>query len=118
MRQSDIKEGETYLFVATDVPQRKHLEGKPFTVVEKRAVYRRFTGQRGGFKNRYFNTDNVGARAEELEPMPAQLAGTVQCPHCQQISLIDEIEADKKCPECGELVDLPAPPPADDQLLF
>jgi hypothetical protein len=69
MRQSDITIGETYLFVATDNPTRKHLEGEPFTVEYKKAVWRK-TGRKGSRKqNRFFNADGVGARAEELGEM-------------------------------------------------
>lgn len=69
MRGSDIKQGETYMFVATDSPARKHLEGEPFTVTRIEFVFRRF--KRKGTKKvkRFFNEDGVGARAEELEPM-------------------------------------------------
>jgi hypothetical protein len=66
MQQKDIEIGETYLFVATDNPTRKHLEGELFTVEYKKAVWRK-TGRKGSRKqNRFFNADGVGARAEEL----------------------------------------------------
>lgn len=67
MKSSQIKVGETYMFVATDNPARKHLEGQPFEVTEIKAVFRRIRGTRK--VKRFFNEDGVGARAEELEPM-------------------------------------------------
>lgn len=69
MKGSEIKTGTTYMFVGTDSPARKHLEGEPFEVVEIKAVFRRF--KRAGTRKvkRFFNADGVGARAEELEPM-------------------------------------------------
>jgi hypothetical protein len=67
MKSSDIKTGETYMFVATDSPARKHLEGQPFTVYEIKAVWRRIRGTRK--VKRFFNEDGVGARADELEPL-------------------------------------------------
>lgn len=72
MTKRDIRDGETYLFVATDSPVRKHLEGHPFTVAERRFVFRKFRGQRTQKHLRFFNDDGVGARAEELEPLPPE----------------------------------------------
>lgn len=74
MRGSEIKQGETYMFVATDSPARKHLEGQPFTVVEIKAVWRRVRGTRK--VKRFFNEDGVGARADELEPLDATPVAT------------------------------------------
>lgn len=68
MKSADIKQGETYTFVATDSPARKHLEGEPFTVVRIDNVWRKFKGKGRKKVKRFFNEDNVGARAEELEP--------------------------------------------------
>lgn len=68
MKGSDIKTGETYLFVATDQQSRKHLEDTEFTVVDIRKVWRK-TYKKSRQVKRYFNADGVGARAEELEPL-------------------------------------------------
>lgn len=68
MKSSDIKQGETYTFVATESEARKHLEGEPFTVVRIEFVWRKFRGKGRKRVKRFFNEDNVGARAEELEP--------------------------------------------------
>lgn len=67
MKSSEIKVGETYLFVATESPARKNLEGEPFTVVDIKPVWRRIFRQSKRVK-RFFNADGVGARADELEP--------------------------------------------------
>lgn len=68
MKSSQVKQGETYLFVATDSQARKHLEGQPFYVAEIKAVWRRTFKQSRRVK-RFFNEDGIGARAEELEPL-------------------------------------------------
>lgn len=70
MKQRDIKEGESYLFIATESPDRKHLEGTKFTVWRIEPVFRRFKGKGTRRVMRNFNEDGVGARAEELEPLP------------------------------------------------
>lgn len=67
MKASDIKEGGTYMFVATDSLSRKHLEGELFTVVQIKNVWRRRFKTSRKVK-RFFNSDGIGARAEELEP--------------------------------------------------
>lgn len=36
MKQSEVKTGDTYLFMATDDPLRQHLVGKPFHVTGTR----------------------------------------------------------------------------------
>lgn len=71
MKASRIKPGETYFFVATDSPARKHLEGTPFEVVEIKAVWRR-QFKKSRKTKRFFNAEGVGARAEELEPLAGQ----------------------------------------------
>lgn len=72
MKGSEIKQGETYMFVATDSPARKHLEGQEFTVVEIKAVFRRLFKKGTRKVKRFFNEDGVGARAEELEPLDSK----------------------------------------------
>ena len=67
MKSSEIVQGETYLFLATDSASRKHLEGEPFTVIEIKSVWRRI-GRKRKVK-RFFNEAGDGARAEELEPI-------------------------------------------------
>lgn len=71
MKGNQIQVGGTYMFVATDSPGRKHLEGQPFTVERIEAVWRRRFKQSRKVK-RFFNEDNVGARAEELEPLDSE----------------------------------------------
>jgi hypothetical protein len=68
MKSSEIKQGETYLFIATDNPLRKGLVGQPFTVYEIKRVWRRVKKKRANVK-RFFNEFGEGARAEELEPL-------------------------------------------------
>lgn len=67
MKTNDIKAGETYFFVATDSPARKHLEGTPFEVVQIKPVWRRLNKKSKRVK-RFFDADGNGARADELEP--------------------------------------------------
>jgi hypothetical protein len=74
--------GETYAFVATDSPARKHLEGTEFTVEYKKQVWRAQTGSRRVQVWRYFNADGVGARASELEPLGKS------CHVCQQPTVV------------------------------
>lgn len=66
MRESEIEIGKTYLFRATSSPERQHLVGKEFTVVEIKDVWRRFQTRMPRKVKRFFNEDGVGARAEEL----------------------------------------------------
>jgi uncharacterized protein YifE (UPF0438 family) len=68
MKSSEIKAGQTYMFVATESPARKHLEGQPFTVVNIEAVWRKVF-RRSKKVKRFFNEDGIGARADELEPL-------------------------------------------------
>ncbi len=71
MRRSEIKEGETYFFVASRDATRCHLNGQPFTVTEKKS-YR--TGKKTMDAVIYFvNSEGQKAYAEELEPMPDSL---------------------------------------------
>jgi hypothetical protein len=69
MKRQDIKEGETYHFIATTSPERQHLVGKPFTVSELKPVWRKLKRARKKVY-RAFNDDGIGARPEELEPLP------------------------------------------------
>jgi hypothetical protein len=69
MKSADIKIEETYLFVATDSPARKHLEGQEFTVVRSEFVWRRVKKKGSRRVKRFFNEAGDGARAEELEPL-------------------------------------------------
>jgi hypothetical protein len=79
VKSNEIKQGETYLFVATESPARKHLEGEPFTVVDIKAVFRRIHRKGTRKVKRFFNADGVGARADELEPLPER---ENPCRHC------------------------------------
>ncbi len=73
MLVKEIEDGATYLFVATDSTARQPLVGYPFTVQYRKAVFRKFRGQATRKRLRFFNDDGVGARAEELEPLPPEL---------------------------------------------
>lgn len=77
MRHQDIKEGATYMFVATLDEKRKHMEGKPFTVSSKKKVWRAQTVSRRHKVMRIFNEDGVAVRPDELEPLPDD-----HCPEC------------------------------------
>lgn len=68
MKSSDIKEGETYMFMGSESPARAHLAGTHFKVTEIKAVWRRQFKQSKRVK-RFFNEDGIGARADELEPL-------------------------------------------------
>jgi hypothetical protein len=69
MKSADIKQDETYLFVGTDSPARKHLEGEEFTVTRIEYVWRRLKKKGSRRVKRFFNEAGDGARAEELEPL-------------------------------------------------
>lgn len=104
MHKNDIKEGETYIFIGSDSPARKHLSGQAFTVIEKKHVFRRT--KKGQIKKslRLFNEDGVGARAEELGELPADW-----CPDCKEVQMkfIETIEGRYfnedvlECSNCG-----------------
>lgn len=79
MKGKDIQEGGTYHFVGSDNPERQHLAGQAFTVTTIRPVFRRFKIKGTRKVNRYFNADGVGARAEELEPLPEREAPCSEC---------------------------------------
>lgn len=111
MKGSQIIIGQTYLFVATEALGRKHLEGMAFTVIEKKAVFRRL--KKGHRKvNRFFNEDGVGARPEELEPLPERENG---CSHCAIGEMIDvehipranEMATRYECNNCGHTETFP-----------
>lgn len=72
MKSRDIKQGETYMFMATDSVVRKNLEGTEFTVINIQSVWRRRFKQSRRVK-RFFNQDGIGARAEELEPLDSKI---------------------------------------------
>lgn len=111
MKAIDIQVGETYMFVATDAPARKSLEGHPFKVVDIRPVWRRRDKISRRVK-RFFNEDGVGARADELEPLDE---GRFACDHCGKVSNVSEVAIDddtgsadkvyEVCPNCGERID-------------
>lgn len=113
MRKQDIEIGETYLFVATDSPTRKHLEGQPFKVVERKAVFRKL--KRGTRKPiRFFNENGVGARAEELGPLP--LNEWYVCHQCKEATKYGELHIDGDaesaqclCPNCGAVAQVQGP---------
>lgn len=110
MKRDDIEVGETYLFVGSDSPKRKHLAGQPFTVVTKDRVYRKVSyrhKKRSMKVLRFFNDDGIGARAEELETLPNQ--EFYKCTHCKEFSRIADLhvrplneEIGRACPHCGE----------------
>lgn len=75
MRRSEIKEGETYLFVASRDATRNHLQGKPFTVTEKKTYQ---SGRKTKDRIIYFvNSEGQMAYAEELELMPNELPNRI-----------------------------------------
>ncbi len=78
MKHKDIKVGETYLLV-TDNLTRQHLSGQPFTVTEKRKVWRAQTVSRRHKVWRYFNEDAVAVRADELQELPEREFPCQQC---------------------------------------
>lgn len=86
MLVKEIEDGATYLFVATDSADRQPLVGYPFTVQYRKAVFRKFRGQATRKRLRFFNDDGVGARAEELEPLPPEL-------HAWDLLSREELEA-------------------------
>jgi hypothetical protein len=120
LKKDDIEVGETYLFVGSDSLKRAHLAGHPFTVTSIDKVYRKISyrkGKRSMKVTRFFNDDGVGARAEELETLPA--TGFHQCTTCNEWSRLEDLHAAeenetivKACPHCGATVTL-QPPPAD-----
>lgn len=113
MKRDDIEIGETYLFIGSDSPKRKHLAGQPFTVVSKDQVYRKVSyrhKKRSMKVTRFFNDDGVGARPEELEPL-SQHEWSI-CPTCKHVEKVADLSyTDGKttvtCNECGEIY-LPA----------
>jgi hypothetical protein len=111
MKRDDIEVGETYLFVGSDSPKRKHLAGQPFTVVSKDRVYRKvkYRHKNRTMKvTRFFNDEGVGASAEELGALPK--TGFYYCNHedCRKWSRIEDFTINgfdrQCCPHCGELV--------------
>jgi len=110
MLKSEIVVGETYYFVGSDSPTRKHLAGMPFKVVRKERVFRKQAYRRGKARTgtvkvlRFFNDDNIGARAEELEPLPEREWS--KCSHCNDAHKYADLEYNDrgklaKCPACG-----------------
>jgi predicted RNA-binding Zn-ribbon protein involved in translation (DUF1610 family) len=107
MKRDDIEVGETYLFMGSDSPKRKHLAGQPFTVTSKDQVYRKVSyrhKKRSMKVTRFFNDDGVGARAEELGALPGDFTRCRNCGSWSNITLIaPEVEKGPiNCPECGE----------------
>lgn len=104
MQAKDIKDGETYFFLGTDSVKRKHLEGRPFTVQYREAVFRRFKGQGTRKRMRFFNDDGVGARASELESLPQHFDGWAELSEEEQEALVASYSA---LPPAQDIVDLP-----------
>lgn len=92
MQKRDIDDGETYLFIGTTSAEREHLVGRPFTVSYRKAVFRK-AGGRTGKRIRFFNHDGVGARAEELEPLPDEYAGFDEMDPVEQEKLVEMFRA-------------------------
>jgi hypothetical protein len=108
MKRDDIEVGQTYLFVGSDSPKRKHLAGQPFTVASKDQVYRKVSyrhKKRSMKVTRFFNDDGIGARADELEPLPKDDFN--QCEECKKWYK-NEAGFDgflpNECPNCGALL--------------
>jgi hypothetical protein len=79
MKNKEIKEGEIYMFVATEDPNRKHLEGKPFTVSGTKNRYTYKTGKPVKARIAFLNENGDVARADELETMPETLPLCTGC---------------------------------------
>ncbi len=111
MKGSKIVIGETYHFVGSESPKRQHLAGQQFTVTDKKAVFRRF--RKGTRKTyRYFNAEGIGARPEELEPMPERENGCSQCAIGEMIHTGDSPRANETamtftCNNCGHTETFP-----------
>jgi hypothetical protein len=109
MKSSDIKEGETYMFMGSESPTRAHLAGEPFTVVQIKAVWRRQFKKSKRVK-RFFNAEGIGARADELEPMPER---EWPCPECEHGGIEPDGSVHPngtqvfKCDECGHTLRFP-----------
>lgn len=105
MKHSDIEVGKTYLFVATDSPARKHLEGTAFTVTNKDKVWRRKGGRRHR-SWRAFNADGVAVRPDELGELPDD-----HCPNCfvGTFGLVECHNGREKfeCDKCGHTQTFP-----------
>jgi predicted RNA-binding Zn-ribbon protein involved in translation (DUF1610 family) len=109
MKRDDVEVGETYLFIGSDSPKRKHLAGQAFTVVSKDQVYRKVSyrhKKRSMKVIRFFNDDGIGARAEELGALPKDFT---RCRNCGCWSNLAEIKPEVEkgpinCPECGESI--------------
>lgn len=95
MLVKEIEDGTTYLFVATDNVARQALVGYPFTVQYRKAVFRKFKGQATRKRIRFFNDDGVGARAEELEPLPPEL-------HAWHLLTTEELEGFARALRSGQ----------------
>jgi hypothetical protein len=111
MKRDDIEIGETYLFMGSDSPKRKHLAGQPFTVTSKDQVYRKVSyrhKKRSMKVTRFFNDDGVGARAEELGTLPK--TGFYHCKNenCRKWSRVEDLTVESGpgqfCGHCGEMV--------------
>lgn len=119
MHPKDIVIGETYLFIATLNPERKHLEGQAFTVVRKERVFRKVPYRRGkhnaGTRKvlRFFNDDGVGARADELGELPEQKDNReFPCKICDTgemkcTGVHPNGQEQYECNECGETKSFP-----------
>lgn len=101
MLKKDIEDGETYLFIGTDSAVRQHLVGRPFTVAYRKAVFRKTSG-RTGKRVRFFNHDGVGARSEELEPLPPEYAGFDALDPEEQMRLMDAFRAPEPRPKVAK----------------
>lgn len=124
MKRDDVEVGETYLFIGSDSPKRKHLAGQAFTVVSKDRVYRKVSyryKKRSMKVTRFFNDAGVGARAEELEPLPKE--GFFYCKTCEKwypdyethsnVPILENATAGKPfttCSVCGTKVGEETPP--------
>jgi len=106
MRHNDIREGETYHFVATTDPVRQHLEGRPFLVSRKVDVW---TSRRVGRKrHRYYNPDGDWADPEELEPIPDNPCSDCQVGEMQQVGGTSPNGTTRyRCAVCGRTESFP-----------
>jgi hypothetical protein len=109
LKHEDIEVGGTYLLV-TDNLTRRYLSGHPFTVKERRKVWR---AQTTGLRIkvwRYYNEDAVAVRADELQELPERELPCTECPigeYEQHGFTSPSGQTNYKCNNCGHIVSFP-----------
>lgn len=78
MKNKEIQEGQTYMFVATEDVNRKHLEGQPFFVwMSSRSKKRTRRGK--PLRSQFYNSNSEMAIAEELQPLAEIFPRCIKC---------------------------------------